>query len=232
LRIDRPERRLDGFWGLVDRRHNAELVARVRQGPVLDVGCGYGTLTRALGEVGIEAVGVDADPGSLDVARVRCSDCRFELADARALPFAAASFATLILRDSLHHLVAEQAWSEIAAELMRVLAPGGRVVVMDPNITSIVRVARVAARHRDETCTVERARSELAAMGLRVSEPAFHTIFSLPLSGGYVGLELVPRVPWLYRLLLRIERAAERVLGRLGLLPHVAWRYVLVADRP
>jgi ubiquinone/menaquinone biosynthesis C-methylase UbiE len=232
VRIDRPERRLDGFWGQIDRRHNAELVACVRQGPVLDVGCGYGTLTRALGEAGIEAVGVDADPRSLDVARGRCSDCRFVLADARALPFPAASFSTLILRDSLHHLVAEPAWAEIAAELMRVLAPGGRVVVMDPNMTTIVRVARVVARHRDEACTVERARSELEAIGLQVAEPAFHTIFSLPLSGGYVGVELVPRLAWLHRVLLRIERAGEELLRRLGLLPRVAWRYLLVADRP
>jgi SAM-dependent methyltransferase len=231
VRVARPERRLEGFWGAVDRRHNAEILKRIAGGPVLDLGCGYGTLTEALTQAGFDAVGVDANAASLEVARRRSPGCRFECANAGTLPFVADEFGTVVLRDSLHHLVNEGEWPAVAAELQRVLGPRGRVVVLDPNITPILRAARVLICHQDEVCTVERARSEIEALGLRVSEVSYNTLFSLPLSGGYVGLELVPRSARLRRVLLGLELTLERLLARARLLRRLAWRYVLVADR-
>lgn len=231
MRVERPEQRLSGFWGLVDGKHNAAIRQHVDAGPVLDLGCGYGTLTAQLTREGLECTGVDLDPASLAVARERCPECSFEQAAAERLPFGDGEFATVVLRDALHHLVNEPVWPGIAGEILRVLRPAGRVVVLDPNITPVLRLGRVVVRHEDEVCTVERARSELQSLGLSVTEPEFNTIFSLPLSGGYVGVALVPPWPWLHPLLLALEARLERLLRRVGLLRHLAWRYVLVAQR-
>jgi SAM-dependent methyltransferase len=232
MRVASPERRLQGFWGRVDARHNALVRARIASGPVLDLGCGFGTLTRAVTrDDGMTCVGADNDPSALATARRLCRDCRFELCDASALPFDDASFGTIVMRDSLHHLVNASNWPGIAGELLRVLQPRGRVVVLDPNVTAIVRLARLVVRHEDEACSGEQARATMEALGLRVSELTFNTLFSLPLSGGYVGVPLVPRIAGLQRLLLWIEERLERVLARTRVLRRLAWRYLLVADR-
>jgi SAM-dependent methyltransferase len=232
VQVDAPERRLDRFWGVVDHRHNAEISRRVTHGPVLDVGCGYGTLTGHLAELGIECTGVDSDASALAIARARFPAGSFVNATADVLPFLDGSFATVVMRDSLHHLINEPNWSDIRRELLRVLDPAGRIVVFDPNIIGILRVARVFARHKDETCSVDRARGELGGMGLRVQDQAFNTILSLPLSGGYVGVELVPPRPRvLHRLVMGLELTLERALARVNLLPRLSWRYLLVADR-
>lgn len=55
----------------------AGLLAPLRIGPgmrVVDVGCGSGVLTRALGETGAEVVGVEAMPDRAEAARARCRD--------------------------------------------------------------------------------------------------------------------------------------------------------------
>src|SRR4051794_7879303 len=63
---------------------------------VLDVGCGTGSLAFAAGQtVDLGSVtGIDLTPGFIEFARARSSDprIRFELGDARDLPFADNSF--------------------------------------------------------------------------------------------------------------------------------------------
>ena len=39
-------RRLDGFWGQVDRRINQRILRLLPEGSILDVGCGFGKLDR------------------------------------------------------------------------------------------------------------------------------------------------------------------------------------------
>jgi SAM-dependent methyltransferase len=55
---------------------------------VLDVGCGPGRHARALGEAGIEVVGVDISQRFVDIARIDAPEgVTFERLDARGLPF-------------------------------------------------------------------------------------------------------------------------------------------------
>ncbi|HEV2444246.1 MAG TPA: class I SAM-dependent methyltransferase [Steroidobacteraceae bacterium] len=104
---------------------------------VIDVGCGTGTLAilakKNTGEAG-KVFGVDASPEMLARARskaVRAGiDVSFELAAAQALPFADFSFDLALSTMMLHHL-GRVARRELAAELRRVIRPGGRALVVD-----------------------------------------------------------------------------------------------------
>lgn len=113
-------------------------LSRLRSGEaVLDVACGTGTLAilakETVGRSGT-VCGVDASPEMLARARSKAAragvEVRFENAAAQALPFPDASFDLALGTMMLHHL-GRAPRRELAAELRRVLKPGGRVLLVD-----------------------------------------------------------------------------------------------------
>jgi ubiquinone/menaquinone biosynthesis C-methylase UbiE len=113
------------------------LCAQVLEGlapgaPVVDVGCGTGTLAIALAAAGAEVVGVDGDPEVLALAHAKpgAGAVQWRKGSATALPLAGASAERVVMSLLLHHLGAEA--KRIAlAEAVRVLRPGGRLHVAD-----------------------------------------------------------------------------------------------------
>jgi SAM-dependent methyltransferase len=95
---------------------------------VLDVGCGTGSLAFELPRAaGIAMVaGIDLTPGFIEFARARNSDprIRFELGDARDLPFPDNSFDRAFSLLVLHFLPDA---ARAVAEMRRVVRPGGTV---------------------------------------------------------------------------------------------------------
>lgn len=102
---------------------------------VLDVGCGTGTLAVAAARAGagVKVTGLDPDAAILARARRRAAGLgiRFDEGTSTALPYADQSFDVVLSTLTFHHL-SDQAKSETADELARVLRPGGRIVVADP----------------------------------------------------------------------------------------------------
>jgi ubiquinone/menaquinone biosynthesis C-methylase UbiE len=104
---------------------------------VLDVGCGTGTLAilakRQGGPAG-EVCGIDASPEMLDRARKKAKragvEVSFQNAFAQSLPYADARFDVVLSTVMLHHLP-KPARAALAAEVRRVLKPGGRVLAID-----------------------------------------------------------------------------------------------------
>ena len=90
---------------------------------VLDVGCGNGHYLEALASRGVGAVGCDLSAGMLASA----GDHRLVRADASRLPFADASFGTVLAAHMLYHVADVPS---TARELRRVLAPGGVLVAV------------------------------------------------------------------------------------------------------
>jgi ubiquinone/menaquinone biosynthesis C-methylase UbiE len=116
-----------------------DLLALPPDGRLLDVGGGTGRVTGGLaGQVG-QLVLADA---SLSMLRQAAAKDGLQPANALAeqLPFPAGHFDRILMVDALHH-VADQ--RRTAGELMRVLAPGGRIVIEEPNLahTSVKLVA-------------------------------------------------------------------------------------------
>ncbi len=125
-------------------RHAPDLPAGPR---VLDIGCGYGVstfvLARALGP-DVEVVGVDLSRPMIEraqrlrVARPEGRRTRFLRADARELPLDGDRF-DLAVGHSFLYLVPDR--RAVLAELVRVLAPRGRLVLMEPSRDGSLRAA-------------------------------------------------------------------------------------------
>jgi len=96
---------------------------------VLDVGTGAGVLALAVAPLVGEVVGVDVVPELLAAARREApANATFVEGDAEKLPFEAGEFDLVACRRTLHHVRRP----ELAiAEIARVTAPGGRVLVND-----------------------------------------------------------------------------------------------------
>jgi len=94
-------------------------------GTVLDAGCGTGFVSRELLRRSLQVTAIDFSAASVELLKSSCSGTlHADVGDIRTLPYADATFDTVICANTLQHLVpADQAIA--ARELMRVLKPGG-----------------------------------------------------------------------------------------------------------
>ena len=100
---------------------------------VLDVACGPGILACAFAKVARHVTGIDLTPAMLDRARALASEQRlgnvtWQLGDVLPLPYADGSFTLVVSRFAFHHLLDPGA---VLAQMRRVCAPGGTVMVID-----------------------------------------------------------------------------------------------------
>jgi SAM-dependent methyltransferase len=148
------------------RQRTYELLQVEPGGRVVDVGCGAGTAVAELAALGADAAGIDAAAEAVAFAREHHPDLRFEVGDAQQLPFADGSLDGY-RAEKLYHVLDDP--DKACAEAFRVLAPGGRIVLVgqdweliaidsdDPALTRAIMTAsaddmvngRVARRYRN-----------------------------------------------------------------------------------
>ena len=141
LRFNRLTPLFDLVAGVFVRDHSIKrrVIARAKIADgedVLDVGCGTGTLAvrAAKATRDVRVTGLDADAKILARARARAAaadlEIRFDEAMSTSLPYPDESF-DLVLSTLFFHHLPDDAKRQTAKEMVRVLRPGGRVVVGD-----------------------------------------------------------------------------------------------------
>lgn len=133
------------------RSRSYELMGVAPGRTAVDVGCGAGRAVAEMTEVGMRSVGVDPDERMIEVARQRWPGADLRIADAYKLPFADATVDGY-RADKVFHELGEPA--RALDEALRILAPGGRIVLVgqdwdtyvidsdDPALTRAVVSAR------------------------------------------------------------------------------------------
>jgi ubiquinone/menaquinone biosynthesis C-methylase UbiE len=103
-------------------------VAMQATGPVLELGCGTGRMSRPLAEAGVDLVGIDRSAPMLERARVRSAKAsRYVLirGDIRALPFRARAFSMVLAPYGiLQSLIRPKDLTATLASVARVMKPG------------------------------------------------------------------------------------------------------------
>jgi ubiquinone/menaquinone biosynthesis C-methylase UbiE len=140
-RYDMHERLFDIFWfrgqGRALRLRTIAL-ARLNSGEqVLDVGCGTGTLAiQAQRRVGSAGRVFGIDPGAEQIARARAKAARrhmpvaFQIGGVERLAFSDETFDVVLSTLMMHHVPAPLKRQGLA-EIVRVLKPGGRLIMAD-----------------------------------------------------------------------------------------------------
>ncbi len=106
----------------------ADLVDEAGGGPVADIGCGPGYVTRHLADLGVDAFGIDLSPEMVALARRDHPDLRFEVGTMTDLDLPDGSVAGIVALWSVIH-VPDDAVPGVFGEFRRVLRPGGPLAV-------------------------------------------------------------------------------------------------------
>jgi len=163
------------------------LLNRIEAANVLDAATGRGdfiTILKQHLKSYIQIIGIDASEKSVDQAQKRFPENDVEIyrMDLEALDFDDDSFDLVTIANSLHHI---ERLDRVFAELLRVLKPGGRLLVQEmyrdgeqtePQITHIMMhhwLASIDRRfgvYHQETYTREQIQAIFAKLGLNQVE--------------------------------------------------------------
>jgi len=181
----------------------------------LDAGCGTGFLTFELAARGHHVIGVDFAPSMIAEARRKSAErgvasVGFEEADAEQLPFRPARFDLVMSRHLLWTLPHPEAAID---EWIRVLRPGGRLVVVDGQFDASAAAPPGSARSSAEYAAVG---DQLPFLGGR-SKEQIETLFTAH------GLVHVSGDPLLDLVAAQAQRMVEEDRERRAHRPYVVW---------
>ncbi len=200
------------------------MAAQLVPGPTLEIGGGSGIFK----EFAPDTLSTDILPAPwLDL-----------VADAQGLPFAANSFANIVMFDVLHHIEFPR---KFLSEAERVLTPGGRIIMVEPGISPLswpfyhfmhpepVRMGddplvdgatdpnRDAFDANQAIPTLlfgrDAARLAQAFPGFKIASKQWLSLFAYPLSGGFKPWSLIPHA--LVKPVLKLENVLAPVVGPL-----------------
>ncbi len=206
----------DGFIDYLDqaavqlRELNQELIRSLEVTPgcsVLDVGCGTGDMLIGLATSveGVKGVGIDASESMIATARSRAEPgglpLSFAVGDVERLELPDGSFDRVVCSRVLLHLERPAA---AVAEMSRVLAPGGRVAIFEPDLDAVLIDS-------DDLQIARAVRSQFAG---RVRNPDIgRRLRRLLLDAGLSDVEVVPHVG--------VSTSLAHVTQQFGLLEHL-----------
>ncbi|MFC5993811.1 class I SAM-dependent methyltransferase [Pseudonocardia hispaniensis] len=97
-------------------------------GPVLDVGCGPGTVTAYLAERGLDVSGVDLSPRMIEHARRLHPECTFTVGSSTDLDLAEGLWGGIVGWWSLFNLP-RHVLPQVISSFARALVPGGQLII-------------------------------------------------------------------------------------------------------
>jgi len=191
------------------------LCGPLERSSVVDLGCGWGTITFALARRGARVVGVDFSSEAIRLCEERLRSeplpgITFLRADAGSTGLAGAEWDLVVAADLVEHLDPATTL-RVYREALRLLRPGGRLVVWAPNPGHFLEflrrrgVLKADPTHIDYK-TLARVVAELERTGFRIRS-AVHVESHLPI-------------------LSTVERLMQR------LVPCLRRRVAVVVERP
>lgn len=97
---------------------------------ILEIGCGYGRVSKILCRWGRKVCGIDIVPWAINEAKSYCSNATFLSYDGKVIPYLDQSFEIVLTWTVLQHINPNNIHKMIH-EIKRVLKPGGYIIIYE-----------------------------------------------------------------------------------------------------
>ena len=184
---------------------------------ILDAGCGTGATGAWLAEAS-ELIALDIEQAALDHYQRRSPSARIIRSGVESMPLPDDSVDIVVCVTVLYHAEVAEPFDAIS-EFVRVLRPGGRVLLIEPGIKKLRR-AHDRVTHTGRRFAREELRTLATEAGLRVDRLSGAYSFLVPIAflksiveRGTTKSDLDGggnRIGWLLRALARLERRLMR----------------------
>ena len=217
--------KLERFYGRIARDQNLLIAKSIKGKKVLDVGAGYGLLSRMLLDHGFDVVAIDPNEECSRLAK-EWYDVDVLRQEIYEVEFPDGYFDTVILREVVEHLDVERALEEIKR------VAGSELIVFQSNLHLPLRLIRWLKRHREfNEKPLEYYVQVVQAAGYKVEEVSFRDVVAFPLSGGFVTRQWFPENVRLQNGLMKLDDLLNHLLKLTGLQRFFCWRFMLYATR-
>jgi len=95
---------------------------------ILDIGCGTGSLSLIMAELGYTVTGIDLSPAMIERAKAKVAGANFHIMDAAHPQFSPQSFDVILCR---HLLWALPETDQVLQRWIALLKPGGRLILIE-----------------------------------------------------------------------------------------------------
>lgn len=208
------------YYAILARRHGP------KSGRVLEVGCGLGHLLERL-SAHYQVYGSDINEWALEQARQNVPAGKFSLLSAEDLSgYESGFFHVVIAKHVVEHLGAPE---RAAAEMSRVLAPGGMLLLATPNLDSPMRAWKKEAwvGYKDPTHISLKLPAEWLAL-LRRHGLRLRKLFS----DGFWDAPYIPVIPArLQKLLFGAPGGLQAILGWSIIPLRLGESLIVIADK-
>jgi SAM-dependent methyltransferase len=186
---------------------------------VLDVGCGTGALAARLTAYGYDMTGLDPSAGMLNQLQARSPAINAVQGSATQMPFGDGEFDVSLSVATMHHIADAAAVRSALTEMVRVVRPGGRVIIWDHNPRNPYwpRLMRRVPQDRGDERLIP-AEELVAGLEAGQAEPLLVT-----------QLGMVP--DFVPRRLIRVATAGERIAEQTPLLKRICAHNVVLAQK-
>jgi len=218
-------KQLNSLYGLVNEDQDRSIVNAVYGKKVLDVGAGYGTLSKRLKVAGFSVTAIEPNPHTRKIAK-NWNDIDELPYGIYQTPFEDNYFDTVILRECVEHLD----FNEALKEIKRIC--NTRVLVFQTNLNPLIMLARKRIGHEEyNPQKFNYYKKKLEESGFSKQRVIFRDPIAFPLSGGYHAYQLIPRKPSLEHAILGIDKTITKIFQLTGLASLFCWRYLLISDK-
>ena len=106
-------------------------------GKLLEIGCGVGRWSRRLLQMGVDVTGIDIAKSMVEEAQRRQlpqdgkAKAKFVVGKAEELPFKSRAFDCVLSVTVLQHIMDEQEVRRSVSEMIRVVRPGGKIIILE-----------------------------------------------------------------------------------------------------